>query len=68
MTRRNDNYQFRQGKQYALDVLMDAQKTLTEPSLIDDLLDNLRNGCANKPPSFAEGVTQVVGWVEAWKA
>lgn len=67
MTRKNDNYQFRQGKQYALDMMLDAQSTLTEPSLIDDLLANLKAANSNKPPSFAEGVMQVVGLVEAWK-
>lgn len=51
-----DTYQYLQGKAYALDLLQSARSTLTEPSLVGDLLKNLEDGCANKPVSFAEGV------------
>lgn len=58
-TTRLDHYQYLQGKAYAIDVLASARSTLSEPSLIGDLLKNLEDGCANKPASFAEGIKAI---------
>lgn len=60
-----DQYQFRQGREFAADVLRCAASTLAEQNLLAGLLDNLRKTCSNKPPSFAEGILSIVRDVEA---
>lgn len=59
-TTHRDTYSYNQGKAYAIDVLSSARSTLSEPSLLDDLLRNLEEGCANKPVSFADGIRSIV--------
>lgn len=55
-----DTYQYLQGKRYAIDLLQATRSTLSEPSLIGDLIKNLEAGCANKPQSFADGIRSIV--------
>lgn len=62
---KRDQYQFRQGREFAADVLRCAASALAEAHLLAGLLENLRKTCANKPPSFAEGILSIVRDVEA---
>ena len=62
---RPDNYQYRQGRQHALDILGNAQSTLSEKTLLGDLIRNLTDGCRNKPQSFADGIRSIVKLLEA---
>lgn len=61
---KRDQYQFRQGREYAADALRCAASTMAEQSLLTNLLANLRKNCANKPPSFADGIMSIVADVE----
>lgn len=58
--KRPDNYQYQQGRIYAVSILLSAQSTLSEPTLMGDLVKNLEDNCANKPTSFAEGIMSIV--------
>ena len=57
---KRDLYQYRQGRQYALEIIAGARSTLCEPSLLGELISNLKASCINKPPSMADGIRSIV--------
>lgn len=60
-----DRYQFLQGKAFAVDMLISLKSLINERVFLDPVVKRLEDGCANKPPSFVEGVHAVLSVVRA---
>lgn len=59
MGSRHDFYQFQQGKRYAVELIQTLRNLANDPKFVMPVIDRLEQSCANKPPSFTEGVLEI---------
>lgn len=60
MKSNRDFYQFQQGKRYAVELIQTLRNLANDPVFVMPVIDRLELSCANKPPSFAAGVMEIV--------
>lgn len=61
---RLDQYNIRQGKIFAIEMVAMAPANLSVQPIIDNLVKSL----ANKPPAQQEGIRQVIGHLQGFEA
>lgn len=59
MASKRDSYQYQQGKRYACEMLETLRNLANDPKFAIPVIDRLEQACANKPPSFAEGIREI---------
>lgn len=64
----NDNYQRQQGKRYAVELIQTLRNLANDPVFVLPVVDRLESSCANKPPSFADGVKAITADVRQFFA